>query len=48
MRSSAATGNLLAFSSAVPPRRVSRDFEKVRGFAYVVEDVPRPEPGDDG
>jgi hypothetical protein len=33
-----ATGNLLAFSSAVPPTRVSENFEEVRGNAYVVDD----------
>jgi hypothetical protein len=38
-----ATGNLLAFSSSVPPGRVSRDFEKVRGSAYVVEEAPNPD-----
>jgi hypothetical protein len=41
------TGNLLAFSSSVPPRRVSQDFEQVRDFAYVVEDAPDPETTDD-
>ena len=43
-----ATGELLAFSSAVPPERVSEEFELVRENAYVVEDPPRPEAGDDG
>jgi hypothetical protein len=32
-----ASGDLLAFSSSVPPLRVAQAFEQVRRFAYVVE-----------
>lgn len=35
-----ASGDLLEFSSGVPPERVSEEFAEVRRRAYVVEDPP--------
>jgi hypothetical protein len=33
------SGDLLSFASAVPPDRVSEEFEEVRKYARVVEDT---------
>ena len=41
------SGNLL-LRVAVPPERVSEEFEQVRRHARVIEDVPRPDTSDDG
>lgn len=41
------SGDLLSFASAVPPERVSEEFEQVRRLARVVEGTVEPGTSDD-